>query len=479
MFGYDAVDDTKKRRRPSQVRQMSEDNQLKQADRKKLVATTRDVRRNYEIAAWMIRKHLDYVSTFDFQARTPDEDFNRRLEELVTWWSRRRNFDVARRHNRQRFIRLGEACRTVDGDFFAMKLSSGRVQGIEGDRIRTPTLGVLPNGLKIEKLIHGIQLTPAGAAKAYCLCDRNKWGDGFVFKRMVPARHMLQHGYFDRFDQVRGISPLASALNRLRDTYENFDYALAKAKVTQLFALAFYREAEEAMGDVTALTDDAGEEDKSKYEVDFGRGPMSLDLDPGDRAEFLESKHPSGEFRQFSNVMIAVALKALDIPFSFFDESFTNYSGSRQALLLYEQSAQIKQQDNRELLDALTAWRIGLWILDGQLVLPAEWTIDGLQWEWIHKGIPWLDPLKEVKAEDLAVGRGFSSTPRVCKGHGTDAYELVDEEAAYQEYRREKLGVSVQETGGTIDSALQGLVSRAVEEAIDSAEEKDNAKVAV
>jgi hypothetical protein len=35
---------------------------------------------------------------------------------------------------------------------------------------------------------------------------------------------------------------LAAAINTLRDTYEGFDYALAQAKVAQMFALAFYRE---------------------------------------------------------------------------------------------------------------------------------------------------------------------------------------------------------------------------------------------
>ena len=35
-------------------------------------------------------------------------------------------------------------------------------------------------------------------------------------------------------------------------------------------------------------------------------------LDPGDKAEFLESKSPSTEFQAFSQVMVSVALKALD-----------------------------------------------------------------------------------------------------------------------------------------------------------------------
>jgi len=206
-FGYDAVDDTSKRRRTPRVTVMSEDQQLTESKRRSLIATTRDVRRNYAIAAWMIRKHLDYVSTFSFQARTEDEAFNRRLEELMEWRARRQNFDVALRHGRRRFIRLAEACRTIDGDFFVLKLSSGKVQGIEGDRIRTPTLGGLPEGVDADKLTHGVQLAPGGAARAYCLCDRAKYGSGFQFKRMVPARHLVQHGYLIGWTRFVGFRP--------------------------------------------------------------------------------------------------------------------------------------------------------------------------------------------------------------------------------------------------------------------------------
>jgi len=101
-------------------------------------------------------------------------------------------------------------------------------------------------------------------------------------------------GYFDRFDQVRGVSPMAAGVNTLRDTYEGFDYALAKMKVSQLFGLAFFREKSDPV-DQPSPSDDDG----AGYEVDFGRGPVLLDLDPGDRAEFLESKSPATEFQQF------------------------------------------------------------------------------------------------------------------------------------------------------------------------------------
>lgn len=435
-LGYDAVED-KKRRRPPQVRLLSEDNQLKPSQRKKLVATTRDIRRNCPVAAWGIRKHLDYVSTFSFQARTEDPEFNQRLEDLVRWWSRPRNFEVAGRHSRPRFIRLGEAMRTIDGDFFTLKLRSGHVQGIEGDRIRTPW-GGLPEGIDPAEIIHGVRVSKAGRARGYCLCNRNQYGDGFRFARMLPARHVVPHGYYDRIDQVRGVSPLAAALNTLIDRRENFDYALAKNKVIQLFGLVFKRDSEEAVGDVSASLDEEGQADKSETSIDFGRGPFQVDLERDETAEFLESQHPSSGFKELNQAAIMIALKALDIPYSFFAEDFTNYSGSRQALLLYEQSAQGKQQDNRELLDALTAWRIGLWILDDTLELPAGWTIDQLKWEWIAKGIPWIQPLQEMKADGEGIDRGLISRTRVLKRQGLDFYDIADELAAEKEYLEER-----------------------------------------
>ena len=167
----------------------------------------------------------------------------------------------------------------------------------KGDRICTPTRG-LPAGVKAKELTHGVQTDKAGRPRAYCICKRSPLG-GFAFERIVRAAFMEHHGFFDRFDQLRGISPLAPAVNTLRDCYEGYDYALAKMKVAQLFALAFYRQQVDFEGEVyereTVISgsEDAAEgsleaEDQQRYKVDFGRGPIKLELDEGDRAEFLE-----------------------------------------------------------------------------------------------------------------------------------------------------------------------------------------------
>lgn len=421
-FSYDAVTGTGKRKQSTGLLQ-SEEAELKQEERRKLIADTRDIRRNFAIAAWMIRRHLDYVSTFSFQATTGNDDLDDAMESDVAEWSKPENCDAAGRHSLPRIIRLSEAHRVIDGDCGLMKLIDGRLQGIEGDRIRNPPGGV--PGYQANVFKHGVQTNEAGKALAYAICKRGDSANSFVFERVVPANNIYLHAGYERFDQVRGVTPLSAALNTLKDTYEGFEYALAKLKVSQLFGLCIYREGSEPLGNVTE------DEDLSTYEVDFGRGPVKLELDPGDRAEFLESKSPSTEFQSFTETMIGVALKSLDIPYSFYSENFTNYSGQRQAWVQYEQSADLKRVDVKTMLDYLTAWHFMLAVQDGKL--PGA-SLDKLRWTWIPRGLPWIDLLKEIQAESLAIGAGLDNPEDICQRHGKNVYDNIDKTARVLEY---------------------------------------------
>ena len=170
------------------------------------------------------------------------------------------------------------------------------------------------------------------------------------------------------------------------------------------------------------------------FTVDFVKGPIHLDLGPEDKAEFLESKSPPAEFQAFTQAMIQAALKGLDIPYSFYDESHTNYSGQRQAWLQYELSAEGKRKSLRRLLDRLTRWRLQKAILEGTVELPEEMTLSDLTWEWIARGVPWIDPLKEVRAEIYALGAGLVSRSELCKRRGRDFYEVARQLAEENEY---------------------------------------------
>lgn len=401
-FGYEAVIPSKNRR-PLSDKLQSEDAELNQQNRRKLIAGARDLERNFSIAAWMIRCHLNYTSRFNFRSACLTDRADVVLEKRLSEWSLADACDITGRHNLPNLIRQCEARRTVDGDLLVVKLASGHIQLIESDRIRNRDN--LPNS---ESLVGGVKIDAAGRAQSFQV-HRRTGTNKFEFDREVPAANALHHAYWIRYDQIRGVSPLAASLDPFRDIAEASAYARTRMKLSQIFGIAFY-------------TDDPPTE--SDQEFDFAAGPVQMEMRTGEKAEFLESAQPSQEFQNFVNGSLAAALKALDIPFSFYDESFTTYSGARQALLQYFDSAAIRRNDNRVLLDNLTRWRLQLWDLDNELDgVPVE----EFAWQWLPSGMNWIDPLKEVQARAAAIAAGLDSRQRICQEYGLDFWQIVEQ----------------------------------------------------
>ncbi len=442
-FSYDAVDD-RGRRRPAPTKVRTEDYHATAKKRETLSASTQDLARNFELAAWAIRKHLDYVTSFSFQAKTKDRVFNAQLENLVDKLSSKERFDVAGRHPLRRAVRLTEACRAKDGDHLWLKIkrgkNRGRVQPVEAYRIATPA--DLPRQENLAAWVNGVRVNKQGRHEAYGICDVERRGHA-VLKRITSARNCFYHGFFDRWDQVRGISPLAAALNRFRDTYEGFEYAHAKLKISQLFGLEFYRssDGEGVFGSAaTSATTDANGDGTNDggYEVNLtGGGPFVLDMDADDRVNILESKTPATETVNFLKLAIHLAIKSLDIPYSFLDESATNFYGSRGGLIQYLLSCKNKRADVSELLDSWTRWRLGIAVVDGELDLPPGVVFDDLAWEWVPAGVPWWDPVKEARGAAMSVAMGVSSPQRECRLVGTDFERNILETAEAIEFAKQ------------------------------------------
>lgn len=440
--GYDATDGRGRRRAPRSIVK-SEDAVATEQKRKILSATTQDLARNFAVAAWAIRKHLDFVSRFQFQAKMDDTGFNDELEGAIRQASSRFNFDASRRHSLRAATRLAEQSRVKEGDVGWLKLRSGRdrgrIQAIESTRIHMPRNQNLQNP---DDWVNGVRLNSrTGEALEYGVCDRDIKTGRLTLRRRVPSRNMLFHAFYDRYDQVRGVSPIASGLNWFQDTYEGFEYAQAKMKVGQLFGLVIKQDSDASPfpHKTTATEDSDGDgANESAHEVDLSGGIFNLDLDPGESAEILESRNPSQETTDFLKLMIHVALKSLDIPYSFFDESFTNFYGSRGGLIQYLKSCQDKVECLQQLLDEWTRWRLGLMVNDGVLTLPAGVNFDDLSWCWVPDGVPWWDQTKEVRGQAMAVAAGFDNPYNVCNTVGTNFEENIKMTAKATSYAKER-----------------------------------------
>jgi len=220
-----------------------------------------------------------------------------------------------------------------------------------------------------------------------------------------------------------------------------------------MFGIAIKRAKEDSVSDFE-ITDDATNEsptsNTSRYNFALSPG-LKLELDPGDSLDTIESKTPASETIRYFELMIQIICLALDIPISFFDSRKSSYSSARQDLLQYIESAKNKRQENLDyILNPITAWKVNTWantidIETGNpiLELPSGLLARDIKWEWIPVGIPWIDPLKEINADAMAISQGLKSRQLVSTERGLDWWNILDQlESEEQEII--KRGVTVQ-----------------------------------
>lgn len=398
-FGYDAVETTKRRKAPTRTVK-AEDEQLKPRDRKILTSTMRDARRNFITPRWAIGKHLDFVADMSFQPCTGDEAFDKSLSDFVSMASKKENFDISGRHSLDRFMRMAEAARIIDGDFMAIRTRGGFLQAIEADRIQNPderSVGglVMSDQEMLDEWVHGVKTNKYGKPLQYAIHQRTK--SGFYWEGNISARKVITHGFYDRFDQVRGISPMAPAINYLKDLHESYDYALAKSKIAQLFALAVTRDADDG------LNQDYEDDEPSDTTINFGKDPQVLDLNSGEDAKFLSVNTPESDTQAFWENMTSLVLKSLNIPYCFWQENHTNFFGSRASLILYLRSVEKWREDVKDFRNDWLCWRLKVGQLRGEINLPASFECDPKNWKWIPTGIAYWNPQQEIAADVEAV----------------------------------------------------------------------------
>lgn len=434
--GYDATVTTSRRQSPKTVIK-SEDDILSQSYRRKLVATANDLPRNFTVARWMIQKHLDFVVPHSFKGRTGDKGLDRDLEQFVEYASTADRFDAIGQHDRETWNRIKESCRVLSGDMATLRIRGGFVQGIESDRIRNPgktskrTISRL-NGLDSSKWVHGIYPDRRGRAALYAIHKRGT-GTNYEFERLVPANRIQMFGYYDfRFDQRRGVSPISTAINELLSVYRGLDYALAREQANKLVAMIIRRDSE-----ISLMDDGDDEDEREPYSIDFDGGPIFLDMDPGEDLEMVRSPGTESDSVSFWETVIMIALKALDLPYSFYREDFTNFFGSRAALLLYTKSCRRKRKDHVRDSNAWLTWRLNEAARLGEFDFANRQELDRphRHWIWIPEGTSWWNPPQEVKANSDAVDtfqRDYGEIRQ--EQFGDDWYDMIDRRKAQEDY---------------------------------------------
>ena len=456
-FGYDAISDKSRRRAPD-TKVKHESIVLPAKKRSKLVSTAQDQVRNLSLVAWMVRKHLDYVSSFHFNFRTDNPELDNLVNQIFDWHALAKNIDVSQRLGREQMFRLFESEKTVSGDAAFIKVADlMKLQCIESDLIAKPK--TFDKDETPENIAKANALDDSGIVKGdwmeaieYAICNRGGDAKGKELDHFEPADNVIFDAYFTRFSsQDRGISPLSTAINTVQDLGESFEANILKAKLAALFGIAIMRKSgtPELGGAAGTLSETAAATaTAAQNELDLKLDEINiLDLNEDDKVEVLESGTPSTEFINATYVYIHLALLSLDIPITYFDSRRSSFSARIADSNDYEKASEWKREQNRVVRTEYSDFVIDtLWDKAGD-----EWNLKGVaeaaglskhdikqEIEWIPSGSPWLDKLKQILGDEKAIELRVDNAIDAARRRGSNVFRNIDKQLEVEKYEMNK-----------------------------------------
>lgn len=280
-----------------------------------------------------------------------------------------------------------------------------------------------PNGvMDTDRMVQGVELDGYGAAIAYHFQSRHPSetslsGSGLDTWERVPretswGRPRVVHAFeARRAGQVRGVSPLAPILKKLKQLVRYDEAELQAATLNAV--LAAFVESAGGPADAGLMVGDVADELEDRRIDHYKDAPVRIDGVqvaygfPGDKLTLTKPGHPNAAFEAFVRAGIRNVASAVGLSYEqlSMDWSQVNYSSARAALVEVWRGLTARHS-------SFAAQFMGPWyaawleeaIDKGRVKLPAgapDFQASRAAYvaaDWIPPGRGWVDPLKEADA---------------------------------------------------------------------------------
>ena len=309
-----------------------------------------------------------------------------------------------------------------------------RVHIVEADRVSTPhtaagdlglflTDGVAANG---NRIYDGVEVDSSGKIVAYYIRNTypfqntitpTTWQRVEAYGPRTGLPNIVQIMESERPDQYRGVTYLAPVIEQLLQLRRYTESELTAAVIESFFTAFVTTE-----GDATEIPfnevgggpgDRRVAEGENEYEL--GPGQMNV-MKPGESVTFADPKRPANGFQTFMNAISEQIGAALELPADLLRKAFnSSYSASRAALLEAWKAFKMKRDwFTTDFCRPIYAVWLSEAVALGRVVAPGFFNdplvrAAYLGSEWIGPSQGQLDPVKEITAEILACGEGFST----------------------------------------------------------------------
>jgi lambda family phage portal protein len=271
------------------------------------------------------------------------------------------------------------------------------------------------------RIVHGVELNGWGEPIRYHLYRQHP-GDSFFSRSLkrdtapVPARAITHLKFSRRIGQTRGVSVFHGVLHRMQDLKDYDESELIGARVASSFTVA-----------ITRATDFNGAIDSQTGARKFELAPgMILDgLLPGEGIETIGSNRPNSAFQAFRQENVRGLASGTGTSNSSISKNYAgSYSAQRQEMTEQDVAySKLREYFIGRFIREIYRRAIDLGVLAGVIDLRGVTPASRYAFEPIEPATPWIDPLKEMKADELAIKIGVRSRHQVIRARGGDPAE--------------------------------------------------------
>ena len=270
-------------------------------------------------------------------------------------------------------------------------------------------------------LVHGVQKDGWGRPVGYRVYRQHPGStlaSAFSADTLfIPAVDMGHLKMVRRLHQTRGVSLFHAVLTRLDDLRDYEESERIAARVAAAFTAFIKRDG--ALADVVGASSESG----TARGFEMAPGLIFDGLLPGEDVGVIDSKRPNPGLDAFRSAMLRAIAAGTGTRFSSIAKNYNGtYSAQRQELV----EAVLHY---RRLFDYLRArFYLPVWTrfvdaarLAQLIAIPADVDAASLYRPEIRPPqVPWIDPLKEVKAYQAMVEAGFRSRQQIIRDLGGD-----------------------------------------------------------
>lgn len=332
-----------------------------------------------------------------------------------------------------------------DGECFAQKVM-GHVPGLVHGSAVPFSLEILePDFVPLEysdlsrNIRQGVQVNSWGRATAYHVFRRDpREGGAWITPadlKIIPAANMLHVSTLDRLHQWRGISELASVLNRVEDLKDYEESERIAAKVAA--SMTAY---------VKRLPGQEGYDPEGMARADDGTiAPRELRMQPGmifdnlavgEEIGLVDTNRPNPNLVAWRGGQLKAYAAGVGASYSSISRDYGGtYSSLRQELVEQWVHYAVLTDDFVGQFSQ-PAWETLVQVahLSGVLPIPVD-VEPGTEAECLFVGqsMPWIDPLKEADAWTKLVQSGFASEVEVIRRRAGNPMDMLDQVADWRQ----------------------------------------------